>query len=103
MKTLMWACALVIGIAGLSAVARGSSSPAGPGADPAQVVPLAEIAPGARDAVSEIIRDNTFHHQGAAETFPCHSRIYLSLLNEPALTLALWKDLSASPVRLDQV
>ena len=75
------------------------------GADrrPAQVVPLGEIAARVADAVAEIIRDNTFHHADEPETFPCNSRIYLSLLNEPALTLALWQDLSASPVRLKQV
>ena len=56
-----------------------------------------------RDAVAEIIRDSTFHHRGEPETFPCNSRVYLSLLNEPALTLALWKDLSPSLVQLRQI
>ena len=71
--------------------------------DPAQVVPLKQIAAESRDSVAEVIRDNTFHRRGAPETFPCNARIYLGLLNEPALTLALWKDLSSSPVRLQQV
>jgi hypothetical protein len=95
--------ALTIGMAGLIVLALGGSSAPGRTDDPAEVVPLAEIAPEARDSVAEIIRDNTFHHRGAPETFPCNSRVYLSLLNEPALTLALWKDLSDSPVRLQQV
>ena len=71
--------------------------------DPAQVVPLDQIAPERREAVAEVIRDHTLHRQGAPETFPCNSRVYLALLNEPALTLALWQDLSSSPVRLRQV
>ena len=53
--------------------------------------------------MTEIIREHTFHHRGDPETFPCNSKVYLSLLNEPALTLALWKDLSPSAVQLQQV
>jgi hypothetical protein len=72
-------------------------------ADPAQVVPLAQIAPQYRDGVSEVIRDHTFHRQGPAETFPCHPKVYLSLLNEPTVTLALWQDLASSAAQLRQV
>ena len=71
--------------------------------DPTQVVPLEQIAAESRDSVTEVIRDNTFHRRGAPEAFACNARIYLALLNEPALTLALWQDLSSSPVRLQQV
>ena len=71
--------------------------------DPASVVPLDKIPPQHRDAVSEVIRDHTLHRKGPPETFPCHPKVYLSLLNEPPLTLALWQDLSASPVRLTQL
>jgi hypothetical protein len=71
--------------------------------EPVQAVPLDQIAPEFRENVAEVIRDHTFHRKGAPETFPCNPRIYLSLLNEPALTLALWQDLSTSPVRLQKV
>ncbi len=71
--------------------------------DPASVVPLDKIAPQHREGVAEVIREHTFHRKGEPDTFPCHSKLYLTLLNEPALTLALWKDLSDSPVRLNQV
>lgn len=71
--------------------------------NPAQVVPLDQIAPEYRAAVFEVIRDHTFHRQGKADTFPCHPRIYLALLNEPALTLALWQDLSNHPAKLKRV
>ncbi len=71
--------------------------------DPARVVPLDRIAPDRRESVAEVLADPSFHRQGEAETFPCHARLYLSLLNEPALTLALWKDLSESPAKLRQV
>ena len=74
-----------------------------PPIDPAQVVPLHQIAPEFRDTVSEVIRDNTLHRKGAPETFPCEPKIYLSLLNEPTVTLALWQDLSTSPVQLRQL
>jgi hypothetical protein len=103
MKTLKIPGAGTIALAAMGVLTLGAARAPGRTEDPAQVVPLAEIAAPSRDAVAEVIRENTFHHRGEPETFPCHSRIYLSLLNEPALTLALWKDLSASPVRLQQV
>jgi hypothetical protein len=102
MKTLLLPCVVIVAFAGLAILARDATAATGRFDDPAQVVPLGDIAPPARDEVAEIIRENTFHHRGDPETFPCNSRVYLSLLNEPALTLALWKDLSASPVRLQQ-
>lgn len=71
--------------------------------DPTRVIPIEQVAPHQRESVAETIRDHTFHHQGAADTFPCNPRIYLNLLNEPAITLALWKDLSDSPVRLQPI
>jgi hypothetical protein len=71
--------------------------------DPAQVVPLDQLAPQHREAVSEVIRDHTFHRQGEPETFQCHGSLYLNLLNEPLVPLSLWKDLSASPVQLQKV
>jgi hypothetical protein len=89
---------IVSGGAGPSSLLGGTRHP-----DPAQVVPLDQIAPPHRDSVAEVIRDHSFHRQGAPDTFPCHPQVYLSLLNEPALTLALWQDLSASPARLRQV
>jgi hypothetical protein len=72
-------------------------------ADPAQIVPLHQLAPERRDVVAEVIRDHTFRRQGEVETFPCPSGLYLSLVNEPSVTLALWKDLSDSPVQLQKV
>jgi len=70
--------------------------------DPSQVLPLDQVAPHARDAVAEVIRDAHFHRQGKSDTFPCNPRIYMKLLNEPAVTLALWQDLGPSPARLQQ-
>ncbi|MCA1684611.1 MAG: hypothetical protein LC745_01220 [Planctomycetia bacterium] len=97
-------------LAGLLAIAAVSVPTVGPvvrGAapafDPAQVVPMDQIEPGRRENVAEVIRDHTFHRKGAPETFPCNPRVYLCLLNEPPLTLALWKDLSDSAVRLKQI
>ena len=72
-------------------------------ADPAQVVPLEQLAPEYREAVSEVIRDHTFHRQGEPETFQCQGTLYLSLLNEPLVPLSLWKDLSTSPVQLQKL
>jgi hypothetical protein len=71
--------------------------------DPATVVPLDKIPAEHRAHVAEVIRDSTLHRKGPPETFPCEPRIYLALLNEPLLTLALWQDLATSPVRLKQV
>lgn len=70
--------------------------------DPAQVVPLEQVAPAFRDGVAEVIRDAHFHRQGKLETFPCNPKLYQKLLNEPPLTLALWQDLGPSPAKLHQ-
>ncbi len=71
--------------------------------DPAQIVPLDQIGQEHRETVSEVIRDHTFHRQGEPDSFSCPSSLYLSLVNEPAVTLALWKDLSDAPVQLQKV
>ena len=96
---------LVLGIVGfLAAFAPPKASPAGPRTvDPALVVPLDKIPAQHRDSVVEIIRDHTMHRKAPADTFPCNSKVYLSLLNEPAVTLALWQDLAASPVKLRRI
>ena len=74
-----------------------------PAPDPSRVVPLEKIAPEHREGVAEVIREATFHRQGAPDTFPCHPKLYAALLNEPAITLALWQDLSESPAKLRMV
>jgi hypothetical protein len=71
--------------------------------DPAQVVPLDQLAPQHREVVAEVIRDHTFHRQGERESFPCQGSLYLSLLDEPLVPLTLWKDLSESQVQLQKV
>jgi hypothetical protein len=71
--------------------------------DPAQVLPLDQLAPEHRENVFEVIRDNSFHRQGESESFPCHGNLYLNLLDEPLVPLSLWKDLSDSPVQLQKV
>ncbi len=71
--------------------------------DPNQILPMDQIAPQHRENVAEVIREHSFRQQGKPETFPCNPKLYLSLLNEPALTLALWQDLSPTPARLRQV
>src|SRR4051812_8184274 len=104
MKTRLLHRALTIGIAtALGVMTLGTTSAPAWTDDPAQVVPLDAIAPESREAVAEVIRETPFHHRGDPETSPCHSRVYLSLLNEPGITLALWKDLSPSAVQLQQV
>ena len=97
--------ALVLGLIALaSASAPTTALTAGARAiDPALVVPLDKIAPQHREAVVEIIRDHTMHRKAPADTFPCHSKLYLTLINEPAVTLALWQDLAESPVRLRRI
>jgi hypothetical protein len=96
---------LALGLVGIAlGWATPTAAPAGTRTiDPAQVVPLDKIPARHRDSVVEVIRDHTIHRKAPADTFPCHSKVYLSLLNEPAITLALWQDLSSSPVKLTQV
>jgi hypothetical protein len=96
--------AVFVGLAAFMVASAGTRVEAArPSSDPAQVVPLEKIAAEHREGVADVIRDYTFHRQSAPETFPCNPRVYLALLNEPALTLALWKDLSTSQVRLQRV
>jgi len=97
--------AIALGLVGLgTAFAPPTPAPAGTRAvDPALVVPLDKIPAEVRDSVVEVIRDHTMHRRGSADTFPCHSKVYLSLLNEPAVTLALWQDLAQTPVRLQRI
>jgi hypothetical protein len=71
--------------------------------DPAQVLPLDQIPAAYRETVSEVIREHTLHRQGEPESFPCSSGLYLSLVHEPILTLALWKDLAEAPVQLHKI
>jgi len=86
-------------LAAVPAAAQAGARPV----DPAKVVPLDKIAPEHREGVAEVIREASFHRQGAPDTFPCNPKLYLALLNEPALTLALWQDLSDSQAKLKQV
>lgn len=96
LATLILFAGLLTGVlAGTPALARQ--------VDPGQYVPLDKIAAQYREGVAEVIREHTFHRKSEADTFPCHPRLYLSLINEPSLTLALWKDLSTSPVALKRV
>jgi hypothetical protein len=96
---------LMITLVGLavSLFSETSSQAAGRRAEPSEIVPMEQISPERRDEVAEIIRDHSFRRQGKPETFPCNPKIYLSLLNEPSLTLALWQDLSTTPAKLRQV
>jgi hypothetical protein len=98
---------LVVAIVGfMAASAPPMAAPAAAGGksiDPALVLPIEKIPVEHREAVLEIIRDHTMHRKAPADTFPCNSKIYLSLLNEPTITLALWQDLAASPVKLRQL
>lgn len=71
--------------------------------EPATVLPMALVDPAFREAVSEVIRENHFHRRSEADVFPCDSRLYLGLVNDPALTLALWHSLAKTPARLQQV
>ena len=90
----------------LSACLTHASAGAGIGwskVDPAQVVPMEQIPAEFREPVAEVIRDHTFHRKGEAESFPCNPSLYLSLVNEPAITLALWKDLAESPIRVKRI
>jgi hypothetical protein len=96
---------IILGLWAVTAVPTTKSSLAsGPrSVDPAQIVPLDQLAPGHRETVAEVIRDHTIHRKGATDSFPCNGQIYLGLVDEPAITLALWKDLSPSPVEIRQL
>jgi hypothetical protein len=86
--------------AALAALAPTARAGLGRRTEPAQVVPLDQLPADYREIVAEVIRDHTFHRQGEPESFPCSAGLYLSLVNEPILTFALWKDLAESPVQL---
>jgi hypothetical protein len=91
------AVAILLGM-GCECARAGSKRP-----DVADVVPLNQIAPHQREAVSEVIRGFSFHKRSQPETFPANPRVYLRLLNEPTLTLGLWQDLGQTPARLEPI
>ncbi len=93
--TVWLSLAMAMALAGLGPVRAASHT-----ADPAQLVPLDQLAPAQRESVSDVIRGAHFHRLGKTDTFPANPRLYLALLNEPALTLALWQDLSPTPAHL---
>jgi hypothetical protein len=95
--------ALALGVIVAAAAPAGAARAGAWATDPALVVPLDKIATEHRESVADVIRDHTLHRKSSPDTFPCNPRVYLCLLNEPALTLALWQDLATSPVRLKQV
>ncbi len=71
--------------------------------DPVDEFPI-HLIPGARRAeVEEIVRKSHFRQRSRPETFPCQPQVYLSVLNEPALTLALWNDLRTTTAQLQQI
>jgi hypothetical protein len=69
----------------------------------ARVVPLEQVPLQHREMVGEIIREHTLSRKAPADSFPCHPSLYLTLLEEPMIPLALWQDLAASPVRLERL
>ena len=71
--------------------------------DPARVLPMDQVPAEFREQVDEVIREHTFHRQGDPESFPCNAGLYMSLVNEPVITLALWKDLAESPVQVKRI
>jgi hypothetical protein len=98
----LWFAATLVTVL-LVPIPRAGAGLGGRHTDPAQVVPLDQLAAEYRESVSEVIGEHTFHRQGESETFPCHGSLYMSLLDEPLVPLTLWKDLSASPVQLQKV
>lgn len=94
----IWAGWTVIGLWGGDVATAGDRRP-----DPASIIPMDQVAPERRDEVAEVIREHTFSRRGETDTFPCNPRVYLALLNEPAITLALWQDLSSTPAKLQQI
>ncbi len=106
LATRRHAATFVLGLLGfLAASAPQTAAPASGSRpiDPALVLPIEKIPVQHRETVLEIIRDHTMHRKAPADTFPCNSKVYLTLLNEPIITLALWQDLAASPVKLRQL
>ena len=73
----------MVGMAAVALPERASAAvPSGP-TDPAQVVPLDQIAPEHRENVAEVIRDHTFHRKGEPETFPCNPRFISTCSTSP--------------------
>lgn len=101
----MWIRALGAGLS-MGVLGRCNPALASTGADrlqPNEVLPLSQLPPQTRERVAEIIQGHQIHRRGDPDTFPANPRIYLHLLNDPVLTLALWQDLSATPARLQQL
>ncbi len=88
------------------ALATTGVSPAWAGSkkvDPTESLPMSQIPPQYRESLTEVMRGASFQKKSQPETFPANPKLYLRLLNEPAVTLALWHDLGETPARLEQV
>lgn len=96
---LAFVCLFVIAIVHLA----GGAGPGGRRPDPASVLPMQDVPAEYRDGVADVIRNHTLHRRSAADTFPANPRVYLSLIDDPVLTLALWKDVGESPAQLRQL
>ena len=68
-----------------------------------ELLPMNQVLPERADDVRDVIENSTIHRQGKPESSPCDANLYLALLNEPSLTLSLWKDLSQAPVKLQHL
>ncbi|ADV64069.1 hypothetical protein Isop_3512 [Isosphaera pallida ATCC 43644] len=66
-------------------------------------LPWASIAPEWRDGLIEVMRSAHFHRRSPAELFECDPRLYLALVNEPVLTLGLWRDLGGTQAWLRRI
>lgn len=95
---LVAACLILI--PGMTRTAVGQST--NRATDTLHTLPLEQLAPQDRQSVAEVVGNPTFHRRGKPDSFPCNPRLYLALVNQPLLTLALWKDLSPSPVTLQE-
>lgn len=106
-KVSGWLAACLIWIVSAMATATASDPDiAGQGrqaAAPAQALPIQQMPADLQAPITEVIEQHHFHHRGAPETFPCNPKLYLNLLNDPTLTLALWQDLSPSPAQLQPI
>ncbi len=70
--------------------------------DPKTLIPWKSLDEKTRAKVEAIVNEATIHHRAPAEVFVCGPELYQLYLNEPVLTLELWKGLATSDATLEE-
>jgi hypothetical protein len=71
--------------------------------DAKALIPWKKLDEKTRTKLEEVVEQPTVYHRTPSEVFACSPELYLLLLNEPVLTLELWRSLGNADATLEAV